>query len=222
VVYAGDDIGGGELTETERRTVVVIANRTVASSSLLDQVVQKARAGVWRFTFVVPVEGGDHRAAERRLQTALAVAQVALCLALLVGANLMIRSFLSLQHADVGFDDAFTFKYSVRDGTPAVRLAGHVTDEVQGERLERLIAVVRSGAKRKNVALVGTTHEVLVEGRAKRGGLLQARTRTNKVALLDGPDAWIGSYRRVRFTGTTGSTFTAWPVDHASREAEAV
>ena len=40
------------------------------------------------------------------LQTALAVAQVALCLALLVGANLMIRSFLSLQRADIGFDDA--------------------------------------------------------------------------------------------------------------------
>jgi predicted permease len=42
----------------------------------------------------------------QRLQTSLAVAQVALCLALLVGANLMIRSFLSLQHADIGFDPA--------------------------------------------------------------------------------------------------------------------
>jgi len=48
--------------------------------------------------------------------------------------------------------------------------------------------------------------------------LLQARTRTNKVALVEGPDEWIGTYRRVRFTGTTGSTFTAWPADEASRE----
>jgi tRNA A37 methylthiotransferase MiaB len=63
------------------------------------------------------------------------------------------------------------------------------------------------------MGLVGTTHEVLVEGRAKRGGLLQTRTRTNKVALVDGPDEWVGSYLRVRFTGTTGSTFTAWPVE---------
>jgi len=83
---------------------------------------------------------------------------------------------------------------------------------VAGERLERLIAVVRQVARAKNVALVGTTHEVLVEGKAKRGGLLQARTRSNKIALLDGPDEWIGTYRRVRLTGTTGSTFTAWPV----------
>jgi len=63
------------------------------------------------------------------------------------------------------------------------------------------------------MALVGTTHEVLVEGPAKRGGLLQTRTRTNKVALVEGPADWIGTYRRVRFTGTTGSTFTAWPVE---------
>jgi len=113
---------------------------------------------------------------------------------------------------EVRFDDAYTFKYSLRDGTPAVKLKERVPNAVAGERLERLIAVVRQVARAKNVALVGTTHEVLVEGKAKRGGLLQARTRSNKVALLDGPDEWIGTYRRVRLTGTTGSTFTAWPV----------
>jgi tRNA-2-methylthio-N6-dimethylallyladenosine synthase len=88
-----------------------------------------------------------------------------------------------------------------------------VPDAVAGERLERLVALVRAVARRRNMALVGTTHEVLVEGRARRGGLLQTRTRTNKVALVDGPDGWIGTYRRVRFTGTTGSTFTAWPAE---------
>ena len=114
---------------------------------------------------------------------------------------------------EVAFDGAFTFKYSVREGTPAVRLTDHVAEEVKTERLGRLIAVVRAMAARRNMALVGTTHEVLVEGPAKRGGLLQTRTRTNKVALVEGPADWIGTYRRVRFTGTTGSTFTAWPVE---------
>src|SRR5438552_1772205 len=110
---------------------------------------------------------------------------------------------------EVGFDDAFTFKYSPREGTPATRIPGAVSDEVAGERLERLIATVRGGARHKNVGLVGTTHEVLIEAKAKRGDLLQGRTRANKVALLEGPDAWIGTYARVRFTGTTGSTFSA-------------
>jgi tRNA-2-methylthio-N6-dimethylallyladenosine synthase len=121
--------------------------------------------------------------------------------------------------AEVGFDDAYTFKYSVREGTPAVRLKDHITDDVQSERLERLIALVRSGARRKNIGLVGSTQEVLVEGRAKRGGLLQTRTRTNKIALVEGPDEWMGTYRRVRFTGTTGSTFTGVRVEQLSPAA---
>jgi len=109
----------------------------------------------------------------------------------------------------VRFDDAYTFKYSVREGTPAVRIKDHVAEEIKTERIGRLIALVRRVAKQKNVGLIGTTHEVLVEGPAKRGAVLQSRTRTNKIALLDGPAEWIGTYRRVRFTGTTGSTFTS-------------
>ena len=110
---------------------------------------------------------------------------------------------------EVGFDDAYTFKYSPREGTPATRLKDAVADDTAGERLQRLVALVRRLARQKNVALIGTSHEVLVEGRAKRGDLLQGRTRTNKVALLAGPDRWIGTYQWVRLTGTTGSTFSA-------------
>ena len=113
---------------------------------------------------------------------------------------------------EVGFDDAYTFKYSPREATPATRLKDAVPDDVAGERLERLIALVRAIARSRNVGLVGSSHEVLIEGRAKRGDLLQGRTRTNKVALVAGPDAWIGTYRTVRLTGTTGSTFTARPL----------
>ncbi|HYT04413.1 MAG TPA: tRNA (N6-isopentenyl adenosine(37)-C2)-methylthiotransferase MiaB [Gemmatimonadales bacterium] len=122
----------------------------------------------------------------------------------------------------VGFDDAYTFKYSPREGTPATRLKDHVPDDTAGERLERLIAVARRLARRRNVGLVGTVQEVLVEGHAKRGGLLQGRTRRNKVALFPGPAEWIGSYRRVRLTGTTGSTFTAWPLGQGRGQELAV
>jgi tRNA-2-methylthio-N6-dimethylallyladenosine synthase len=120
--------------------------------------------------------------------------------------------------AQVGYDDAYTFKYSVREGTPAVRIKDHVSEAIKTDRIGRLIALVRHIAKQKNVGLIGTTHEVLVEGPAKRGDLLQARTRNNKIAMLDGPPEWIGTYRRVRFTGTTGSTFTAWPLEKENRE----
>ena len=110
--------------------------------------------------------------------------------------------------AEAEFDDAYTFKYSVREGTPAVRIPGHIADEVAGERLERLIAAVRNQARRKNMGRVGTVHEVLVERPARRGDLLLARTRTNLMALVDLPAEAIGEYHQVQLTGTTGSTFT--------------
>ena len=111
-----------------------------------------------------------------------------------------------IQEADL--DDAFTFKYSVRDGTPAVRLADHVPDEVASARLDRLIQTVRGRVRRKNMARVGTTHEVLLERPARRGGLMLGRTRANFMVLVDLPASSIGTYHTVELSGTTGSTFT--------------
>jgi tRNA-2-methylthio-N6-dimethylallyladenosine synthase len=110
--------------------------------------------------------------------------------------------------AEADFDDAYTFKYSVREGTPAVRLNDHVPDNLASDRLARLIEAVRASTRRKNVGRVGQVHEVLVERPAKRGELMLGRTRSNQLVLLDLPQDSIGEYHRVRLTGTTGSTFT--------------
>ena len=107
-----------------------------------------------------------------------------------------------------GFDDAYTFKYSVRDGTPAVKLRDHVPDEVASDRLDRLISVVRQQGRARNLAWVGTEQEVLVERPARRGAMMLGRTRSNHLVLLDLPAEAIGQYHHVRLTGTTGSTFT--------------
>ncbi len=109
---------------------------------------------------------------------------------------------------EADFDDAYTFKYSVREGTPAVKIPGHLDDAVASERLQRLIEVVRANSRRKNAERVGQVHEVLVERQAKRGGLMLGRTRQNFMVLLDLPATAIGEYHQVRLTGTTGSTFT--------------
>jgi tRNA-2-methylthio-N6-dimethylallyladenosine synthase len=111
---------------------------------------------------------------------------------------------------EIGFDDAFTFKFSLRDGTPATRFpeSDTIPDEVASERLDRLIATVRSGSRARNLSLLGQRREVLVEKEARRGGLLQARTREFKTVLVPGDASMIGSYRTVELTGTTGSTFT--------------
>jgi len=114
--------------------------------------------------------------------------------------------------AEVGFDEAYTFRFSPREGTPATRLPDAVPEAVAAERLVRVIAEVRRVSRARNAGLVGTTHEILVEQMARRGSQLQGRTRQHRVAMVDGPPEWIGSYRTVRFTGTTGATFSAVPV----------
>jgi tRNA-2-methylthio-N6-dimethylallyladenosine synthase len=110
----------------------------------------------------------------------------------------------------VGFDDAFTFKFSPRDGTPATRMPAEwaVPDEVSAERLARLIEAVRAGAREKNLGLLGQRREVLVEKPAKRGELLQTRSRDYKTVLVPGDESMVGAYLTVELTGTTGSTFT--------------
>jgi tRNA-2-methylthio-N6-dimethylallyladenosine synthase len=109
---------------------------------------------------------------------------------------------------EADLDDAYTFRYSVREGTPAVRLRDHIPESVAAERLERLIDAVRAQARRKNVGRVGETHEALVERPSRRGGLMLGRTRRNHLVLLDLPPGTVGEYHQVRLTGTTGSTFT--------------
>jgi tRNA-2-methylthio-N6-dimethylallyladenosine synthase len=109
---------------------------------------------------------------------------------------------------EAAFDDAYTFKYSVREGTPAERIKDHVADEVASERLTRLVGVVRAQTRRHNMGRVGEVHEVLIERPAKRGDMMLARTRQNYLVLVDLPVSTVGEYRMVRLTGTTGSTFT--------------
>ena len=114
----------------------------------------------------------------------------------------------------VGFDDAFTFKFSAREGTPATRMPAELTvsDAVAGDRLERLITTVRSGARERHLGRLGERHEVLIEREAKRGDAFMARTRDFKTVLVPAAGHALGDYLTVELTGTTGSTFTGAPV----------
>jgi tRNA-2-methylthio-N6-dimethylallyladenosine synthase len=112
---------------------------------------------------------------------------------------------------EVGFADAYTFIFSPRDGTPATRLPAEwsIPAEVAGERLQRLVETVRSMSRQRNMGLLGTRHEVLVEREAKRGeAMLMTRTRDFKTVLVPGDASLLGQYMTVELTGTTGSTFT--------------
>ena len=108
---------------------------------------------------------------------------------------------------EAGFDDAYTFCYSAREGTPAVKLGDVIAEEVASERLQRLINAVRAQSRSRNLARVGSVVEILVERPAKRGQMLLGRSRGNHLVLVALQPAAIGEYHQVRLTGTTGSTF---------------
>src|SRR6267154_579786 len=109
----------------------------------------------------------------------------------------------------VGFDEAYTFKFSLREGTPATRFPASdtISDEIASDRLARLIATVRTGSRERNLKLLGDRREVIVEKTARRGALLQSQTRDSKVVMIPGDVSLIGKYLTVEITGTTGSTF---------------
>jgi cytochrome c oxidase subunit 1 len=72
IVFAPHEVGG-ESTEQGDRPIVVIANETIATRALLDQVRQRAGERLWRFELIVPRGNEDAAASQRRLAAALAV-----------------------------------------------------------------------------------------------------------------------------------------------------
>ena len=109
----------------------------------------------------------------------------------------------------VRFDDAFTYKYSPRAGTPATRLPADqfVASDVGQDRLERLIAVTRRIQAEINRDEVGRVEELLLEREGRRRGTVLGRTRRNKAVVLASAEAEVGSYATARLVSTTGATF---------------
>lgn len=118
----------------------------------------------------------------------------------------------------VRFDDAFTYQFSPREGTPATRFpAGDFVDEEVGKRrLQELIDVTRGIQREINESEVGRVEEILVEKPAKRPGQMLGRTRRFKAVAVSGGEEMVGQYRTVRLTETTGATFAGTLLEEAA------
>ena len=91
---------------------------------------------------------------------------------------------------EVGYDGAFTFVYSPRQGTEAASMPGQVPEDVKRERIERLIDVVQRVAEARNQERLGRVEQVLVEGPSRNTPeLLRGRTRRNTTVNFAGTAA---------------------------------
>ena len=107
----------------------------------------------------------------------------------------------------VKYDSAFTFLYSIRQGTPAATYEDQTPEAIKHERFERLVDLVNSCSAAKNAAYVGRTEKVLVEGHSKKDeNTLTGRTEGFKLVDFPGDSSYIGKIIDVEIT--EGKTFS--------------
>lgn len=109
---------------------------------------------------------------------------------------------------EVGFDQAFMFKYSERPGTYAAkRLVDDVPEEVKLRRLDEIIKLQNELSNESNQRDIGKEFEVLVEGFSKRSKeQLFGRTSQNKVVIFPRDGRKIGETIRVKINRASSAT----------------
>jgi tRNA-2-methylthio-N6-dimethylallyladenosine synthase len=112
----------------------------------------------------------------------------------------------------VSFDNAFVFRYSPRQNTPAATMEAQVSEEVKEARNQNLLEVVNRHVAAKLEALIGTEVEILCEGASRHNTeRLSGRTRTNKIVVFEGAPRHIGQIFPVKITRASGSTLYGDP-----------
>lgn len=106
-------------------------------------------------------------------------------------------------YKEVGFDTAYTYIYSPREGTPAAKMDDNVPLEVKKERLQRLNAVVNEHSAEVMKGYKDQIVEVLVEGESKNNPeVLAGYTTKSKLVNFRAPKWMIGKIVKVKITDT--------------------
>ena len=93
---------------------------------------------------------------------------------------------------EVGYAQAYSFKFSPRPGTPAAALELQVPDHVKAERLATLQALLDAQQAAFNQASVGRTLPVLLEAKGRKPGQLTGRSPAMQAVHLEAPERLLG------------------------------
>ena len=89
---------------------------------------------------------------------------------------------------DVGFTQAYSFKYSARPGTPAALMPNQVPEAVKDERLAALQALLREQQRAFNASMTGRQLDVLLDRIGKRPGQLLGRSPYMQSVVIEPAD----------------------------------
>ena len=108
---------------------------------------------------------------------------------------------------EIGFDDAFCYKFSPRSGTVAANLPHQISEQERLERLQRMIDLQRNITLKKNRNQIGQTVEIYVESFSKKStDKVCGKTRDFKMAVLSGTQKDFGTLQKVEVKDATAST----------------
>jgi len=102
--------------------------------------------------------------------------------------------------AEIGFAQAYSFKYSPRPGTPASGMADSLPEAVKAERLARLQAVIAEGQRRFNDACIGRTLPVLFDRPGRHAGQMVGRSPYMQAVHAEVPAHFTGQIVEVTIT----------------------
>ena len=107
----------------------------------------------------------------------------------------------------VGYDAAFTFIYSPREGTRAAQMPGQIPADESTRRIEKLIAQVEASTAKVHQSMIGQREMVLVEGLSKRDATkVSGKGARNITVTLDGTTDDIGKIIPVTITSAAVNT----------------
>ena len=104
----------------------------------------------------------------------------------------------------VKYDNAFTFIYSKRSGTPAAKMENQVPEDVVKDRFDRLLALVQEKGRKASSRFEGTVQEILVEEESREKGIFTGRTEYNLLVHFPGCQDLIGKYVKVKLDTCKG------------------
>ena len=101
----------------------------------------------------------------------------------------------------VEYDSAFTFLYSMREGTIAAKMEDQIPDEIKHERFDRLLEVLYPIVLKRNEQCIGKVYPVLVESLSKTDiNTLTGRTEHFRLVHFTGSEDLVGQIVNVKIT----------------------
>ena len=117
---------------------------------------------------------------------------------------------------EIGFAQAYSFKYSPRPGTPAAAARKQISESVKDERLALLQALLRVQADSFFEESVGKEMDVLFEYRGRHNGQLVGRSPYLQPVHARAPETLIGRFARVRLTKVMTNSLTGELLENAA------